>query len=266
MNKENKEQLKKILENEYFQPTLIKYEEKHKELMDSGFTDKQATVKILDYLTDILTSSTEGVEEVINERFNDGLIKDKAQTRKSVAGNNFQKLVTYSLLKNVKIGNLSNNIIVTLTASNNKIIKEYAVIHANEEEQKPDVDVLVYNANIEKNTLPIVIFSCKTSMRERAGQTYKWKLLLDIATSECEHISDTPECPHNLYKIKYDKTRDVYMVFTTSDLYNEVSQPQIAGMFSFFDKTYVTKPAAPSVSNLETFSNVIDFLNNIYTE
>lgn len=50
MNKENKEQLKKISKNKYFQPTFIKYEEKHKELMDSGFADEQATIKILDYL------------------------------------------------------------------------------------------------------------------------------------------------------------------------------------------------------------------------
>lgn len=29
-----------------------------------------------------------------------------------------------------------------------------------------------------------MILSIKTSLRERAGQTYKWKLLMEIATTE----------------------------------------------------------------------------------
>lgn len=266
MNTENKNQLKKIENNKYFFPTKLLFEQKLKLLKNSGLNEKESMIKILDYLTEILITSQENVEKIIEERFNKKLITDKDQARKSVAGNNFQKLVAYSLLKNIEVKNLPNNIIVTLTTKNNKIINEYAVIHAFEEEQKPDVDVLVYNKNIEENTLPIVIFSCKTSMRERAGQTYKWKLLLDIATSKCEYIQDNPECPHNKYQLQYNNKRKNFMCFTTSDLYNEVSQPQIAGMFSFFDKTYVTKPSAPSVSNLETFSNVINFLNSIYTK
>lgn len=264
MNKENKEQLKKIEKNEYFGPTKLIFEQKFNKLISFGFSKEKAMVRILDYLYDILTLSQSGVEKIIDKRFKKGIIKDKNQTRKSVGGNNFQKLVAYSLLKNIQIGNLPKNIVVTLTTSNNKIINEYATINTFQEKQKPDVDILIYSKEIEKNKLPIVIFSCKTSMRERAGQTYKWKLLLDIATTQCKHISETPECPHNIYQIEYNNQRKIYMCFVTSDLYNEINQPQIAGMLSFFDKSYITKSEKFSVSNLENFSKVVCFLNNVF--
>jgi len=46
------------------------------------------------------------------------------------------------------------------------------------------MDLVLYTISNEETMLDCIIISLKTSLRERAGQTYKWKLLLEIATTE----------------------------------------------------------------------------------
>lgn len=72
-------------------------------------------------------------------------------------------------------------------------------------------------------------------------------------------------CPKNIYNLQYDNSRRVIMNFVTADLYNEVNQPQINGMFNFFDNAYITKPNGEfNNNNIRCFSNIIDDLNEIY--
>jgi len=62
------------------------------------------------------------------------------------------------------------------------LIEKYATIKVGDDFQKPDIDLMIYN-NSEPERHPVIIYSIKTSLRERAGQTYRWKLLMDIVSS-----------------------------------------------------------------------------------
>lgn len=248
----------------YFPYALPTYNEKLNELFvelrSNGIVDveKEGYKIILSYLTEIMQEAQQSVDEHIQHRFETGEITDKDQARKNAAGNVFQQFVAYTLSKNIVIGNINKDVVVT--TSTKKILEDYASISVGEDIQKPDSDVLIYSPS-DTNS-PIINFSCKTSFRERAGQTYKWKLLCDIAACECEHKVDNEKCPANIYRLDYHPQRKIYMCFVTSDFYNEIGQPQIAGMFNFFDKSFVTKPNV--TGSIESFENVIDFINNIY--
>lgn len=76
--------------------------------------------------------------------------------------------------------------------------------------------------------------SLKTSLRERAGQTYRWKLLLEIATTE-NQIKDK-------YNIAYDSAAMPIVCFATVNFYNEINNPQHRGMLKFFDNAFIGKP------------------------
>ena len=105
--------------------------------------------------------------------------------------------------------------------------------------------------------------SCKTSCRERAGQTYKWKLLCDLATCNCIYKNGNPNCPSTRYNLNYTPTKPIKMCFVTADFYNELIQPQISGMFSFFDCSYVAKPVSPN-NNVLPLHNIIQYINTIF--
>lgn len=263
--KHNKNLILKFENTEYFKPSVTQYNQELQRLIAQNQDEKLSEKLILNNLKRILWNSQDGVTKIIDERILKGEIRDAAQARKSVAGNNFQRLVAYSLARNVVIGNITGKIFVA-TTSKDKILEKYATIHVGYDGdiQKPDSDILLYSDN-EKE--PLINFSCKTSLRERAGQTYKWKLLMDIANCKCEHSKNIKSCPVNLYNIKYENTRKVFMCFVTSDLYDEVNQPQTTGMFNFFDKAFITKSKEefknPSIS---TFSTVVDYLNSIYNK
>lgn len=106
-------------------------------------------------------------------------------------------------------------------------------------------------------------FSCKTSCRERAGQTYKWKLMCDLATCNCDHKEENPNCPVTRYNLTYIPSRPILTCFATTDFYDELSNPQISAMFHFFDFSYIAKTTSPSdsVSILET---VVDDINQVF--
>jgi type II restriction enzyme len=60
---------------------------------------------------------------------------------------------------------------------------EISVVNVDGETQKPDCDLVIYSLNEKISLKKCIIISLKTSLREGAGQTYKWKLLMEIATS-----------------------------------------------------------------------------------
>lgn len=150
---------------------------------------------------------------------------------------------------------------VVVATSAADIVDQYAAIHVGDDIQKPDSDILVYSE--EDDTSPILIFSCKTSCRERAGQTYKWKLLCDLATCEREHKGSSPACPATKYHLAYMPKRKVQMGFNTADLYEELKNPQISAMFSFFDHAYIAKIESPA-NNIVPLKKIVDDLNAVF--
>lgn len=265
LKKENQKVLRRLEKAMYFIPTISVFNDRLNSLIDADTSEQEATIKIMSFLTDILKSSQSLVEDIIQGRIASGEIKDASQARKSVAGNNFQRLIAYSVIRNILVGNIPKDVIVNVGhTSKHPILEEYATITVgdSDDSQKPDSDVLIYK---DDSTSPIINFSCKTSLRERAGQTYKWKLLVDIANSTCPHIAESESCPKNVYKLQYNNSKKVVMNFVTADLYGEVNQPQISGMFNFFDNSYVTKPDYVVKSNdICSFEHFIDNINNLY--
>ena len=158
----------------------------------------------------------------------------------------FASFISYLFLKNKELGNISQNVFITNKSQAIKKFGEDFTIHIGEETQKPDCDLLIYN-----NEKKIIIISLKTSLRERAGQTYKWKLLLEIATSD-NSIRDK-------YKIKYKGTKMPLVCFATVNFYDEINNPQQRGMFKFFDKAFIAKPYGKTdfVSNM---SDMVEFI------
>lgn len=256
----------KLEKMEYFSAILHLYEKKYDDIVNELIEDgkkkdeakKEAYKIILSHLHDLMREAEGSIEKVINDKISKGKIKDASQTRKSVAGNLFQQLIAYTLAKNIIEKNIDKKVVVSLSAN---ILNEYAVIKVGDDEQKPDSDILVYS--VEDETSPIINFSCKTSCRERAGQTYKWKLLSDLATCSCAHKKGNKDCPVNKYGLEYNPKRKVYMCFITADFYDEIKNKQIVAMFNFFDNSYVAKTVS-SEKTVKTLQNVIDDINNYY--
>jgi type II restriction enzyme len=96
-----------------------------------------------------------------------------------------------------------------------------------------------------------MIISLKTSLRERAGQTYKWKLLMEIAASN--------DSLKEKYNISYNPKEMPLVCFATVNFYNEINNPQHRGMFKFFDQSFIAKNVdADFISRL---SSLPDFVN-----
>lgn len=220
MKKEIFKEKNEIERNENMQKSL---EILHKYIKEYG------SIKAFDYLHEIMRESQTFVEELLNKRKKENQEYDKDQARKTIAGNNFQFLVLYLLIYNIENGNLPEDLIV-LKKKRHKILDEYASIKVGDEIQKPDLDLIAFT---EDNTKPVVIYSCKTSLRERAGQTYRWKLLVDI-TKHCPKLVEK-------YQLEYPEKRKILTGFITTNFYNEIMQPQQKGMLTFFDYSYIAK-------------------------
>lgn len=231
----------------YFTPLKKNFKKKVKEV---------GAEKALSCLTEVMQSSTEEVEKIIEKRIKSGEINDASQTRKAVAGNGFQGLVTYALIYLQNEGLINKDLIITLKPKQHKLIEKYATIQVGDDVQKPDVDLMIYhNQKLEKT--PVLIFSMKTSLRERAGQTYKWKLLMDIATSK-----DCTKIKHK-YGLSFEVKADFRLGFITTNFYNEITKPQQVGMLNFFDFVYLTKLGEfkPPIAE---FSQIVSDLKSLY--
>ncbi len=231
-----------------FEPTWQKALDKIEELSKKGFNGE---IEVFDYVEEIMRSSQPLIERLLDERVKLGEIKSKDQARKTIAGNNFQFLILELLKLNQKKGNLDKDLIIEKKKTN-ELIERYAVIKVAEETQKPDIDLIVYKENSDN----IIVFSCKTSLRERAGQTYKWKLLLDIA-KECPKLQEK-------YELSYPKEKKVFTGFITPNFYNEITKPQQRGMIKFFDYAYIGKKIEEDF--IKPLSNIIDDLNHLFQE
>lgn len=265
--KKCKKAIRNIKRKIYFPAALPVYEDVLAEIiaeqiaagLDEDAAKKVATKKVLSRLHDIMRIAQPLVEQVITDRVTSGEIKDANQARKSAAGNVFQQMLAYAIAQNIIIGNITKPVVVTMSVKS--LIKQYASIKVDKDTLKPDSDVIVYS--LDEGEKPIMNFSCKTSCRERAGQTYKWKLMCDLATCSCDHKEGNPHCPVTKYNLTYTPSRQILTCFATTDFYDELGNSQISAMFNFFDYSYIAKPTSPSdrVSTLET---VVDDINQVF--
>ncbi len=233
----------KLLENIYYmKPILAKVKEKVKAV---------GTVAAFDYIHEVLLASKSDVEKMLDQRIIDKEITDKSQARKSIAGAAFSNIMQYLFLKCKDENKVKNNIFIT-NKTKNSIFEDMVTIHVDGETQKPDMDLIVYSLNEKGVINRAIIISLKTSLRERAGQTYKWKLLLEIAIGSSEIKKK--------YNIRYDAKKMPLVCFATVNFYNEINNPQHRGMFKFFDNSFIGKPLkANFISNL---SKIVDYANS----
>lgn len=221
--------------------------------------EKAAARLILSQLHDVMRDAQPAVDQLIEKRIAAKKIQDVAQARKNAAGNVFQQLFAYTVAQNVILGNITKPVAVTTSASS--LLKQYASIHVGDDVLTPDSDVLIYAPDADDS--PIMNFSCKTSCRERAGQTYKWKLLCDLATCQCQRAEGMPNCLAARYHLTYKPTHPIITCFVTADFYDEICNPQISAMFRFFDHSYLAKPI-PLAKGVQALDCVIDTINRTF--
>ena len=243
----------KVLENIKATP----YMEKTIALIDAFVANhsnkelKNAYLKVFDKIFDILNEAKPFVDEYLKTRKKKGEIKDEKQALKSIAGNSFSLSLIYIFLKNKEVGNIREDIFITSQISTVPLLKDILIINVDGEIQKPDCDIIVYSLDGEDLLKRCMILSLKTSLRERAGQTYKWKLLMEIATSD-HPIKEK-------YNIDYNTDRMPLVAFATVNFYNEINNPQHRGMFKFFDKSFIAKDVdADFISRMSTLPQYVN--------
>lgn len=208
--------------------------------------------EIFDKLYDYLENNKNTVKKLTQKRVEKGEIRSSDQAIKSIVGMAFSNLIIWVFLKNKEQNNIKENIFIT---SNIRKIKEWQnlfLIKVGEETQKPDVDLVIYSLSADNSLNKCIILSLKTSLRERAGQTYKWKLLMEIAKGDSK-LKDK-------YDISYNPPVLPLVCFATVNFYNEINNPQNRGMFKFFDCSFIGK-------NIETkdfikpLSYIVEYVN-----
>ena len=245
LNSSNRWELANITQRYYVPPMLRLYQRA---------VEQTGLPHAADHLSAIMREGHREVEKLLAARKAAGKIKDVDQARKNVAGNAFQALVFCALASLQAARLIPGHLIFTLKTRTNSHLGESAIT-VGPEKIKPDIDLLVYS---ETNyNAPVCIYSLKTSLRERAGQTHRWKILLDIVTAEnCRSIKQK-------YDLQYSGRTNFMMAMVTTNFYDEITNPQQRGLLRFFDYVYLTKPG-----NFEQpvarFSGIADDLVEIY--
>jgi type II restriction enzyme len=249
LNKIENKVLENIKATPYMQKTIVLIEDFVENHADKD--RKVAYLAVFDEIFHILNKAKSYVDEYLQERKDKGEIKDEKQALKSIAGNSFSLALVYIFLKNKEIGNIREDIFITSQLSQVPSFREVSVIHVDGETQKPDCDLVIYSLNKNGTLKKCMILSLKTSLRERAGQTYKWKLLMEIATS------DNPI--KEKYNIDYNPEKMPLVGFATINFYDEINNPQHRGMFKFFDKSFIAKNVdADFIARMSTLPNYIN--------
>lgn len=247
LNKEEQKLLLDIKNSFYMQPTLKRI----KSFTKQQNTSNQVWRTVFDQIYNILCEAKEEVEDILKKRKQRGEIKDIRQSMKSIAGNTFSSAIIYIFLQNKIVANIRPEIFITSKKSQVKNFKNISTIYVDGETQKPDCDLIIFTKKENGDVNKCMILSLKTSLRERAGQTYKWKLLMEIASSE-NSIKEK-------YNISYHPERMPLVCFATVNFYDEINKPQHKGMFKFFDKSFIAKPINKDF--ISPLSSLVDFVN-----
>ena len=219
------------------------------DFLSNSDKDYQSAIRdSFDHIYEFMRNSQDEGERILENRIDKGEITDASQAKKSIAGHMFSNMMRYIFIKNKEAGNIFGSIFIATKAIAVKKLGEDLVVHIGEETQNPDCDIIIYNEETKK----IIILSLKTSLKERAGQTIKWKLLLEIATSKNEIKKK--------YDISYHGRQMPIVCFGTVNFYNEINQPQQRGLLKLFDASFIAKTNVKSdivisMSELPNFVN-----------
>jgi type II restriction enzyme len=227
-------------------------------ILDSN--SPQTYVLAFDQLHDIIKDGENEVNSLIRQRKERKEIKDEGQARKSCVGNIFAYSVIYIFLKNKEIGLINPEIYITNKVSEIAGFEVISTIKmADGEQQKPDFDLIIYKNTNLSNYPKCIILSLRTSLRERAAQTYKWKLLLEIA-------NDTQSQVREKYGITYDAPELPLICFATVNFYKEINNPQQRGMLKFFDRAFLARELDDTDGDfIVLLSTLVDFVNSHFT-
>ena len=237
-----------IRDNPYMKKTLELIEER---VGKPKQKPEDAYQSVFDELYEILNEAKAFVDDYLADRKQKGEITDEKQAIKSIAGNSFSLALIFIFLKNKELGNIRNDIFITSQKSKVPSFDEISVINVDGETQKPDCDLVIYSLNKDQTLNKCMILSLKTSLRERAGQTYKWKLLMEIATT-CDVVQKK-------YNITYNPKVVPKICFATVNFYDEINQPQHRGMFKFFDQSFIAKDI--NANFIARLSSLPDYVN-----
>lgn len=239
LNKEEQKKLQEICNKAYMQPVLERIKQ---------YEQQYGLQSVLDYLHAIILASKDDVELLIQQRVTDGFIKDANQSRKSIVGSIFPFCVVYVFLVMKARGEIPSNIYIA-SNKNNTLLENMLTVYIDGETQKPDMDLIIYSEKPDKTLHKCIILSLKTSLRERAGQTYRWKLLLEIATTE-NKIKEK-------YNISYNSAEMPIVCFATINFYDEINNPRYRGMLKFFDNSFIGRPVDSEL--ISRLSALIDY-------
>lgn len=249
LNRDEIKEIKAITSKPYMQKAITLVEAFVKN--HSNNCIKTNFIMVFDEIFHILNEARPFVEKYLSLRKQQGEIRDEKQSLKSIAGNSFSLILMYIFLKNKELGNIKPNIFITNKVSKVPSFEDISTINVDGETQKPDCDIVIYSLNKNGSFKKCMILSLKTSLRERAGQTYKWKLLMEIATSD-NSIKEK-------YNIVYKAAKMPLVAFATVNFYNEINNPQHKGMFKFFDKSFIAKNVdADFISRMSTLPQYVN--------
>ncbi|CAN5431722.1 hypothetical protein BH20ACI1_BH20ACI1_12060 [soil metagenome] len=248
LNKEENKTLTKIKAVPYLAETLKQID---KFVANNVQTPKENWKLVFNQIHNILFQALPFVNEYLAKRKQSGEIQNEKQAIKSIAGNSFSQALVYIFLNNKIHENVRSDVFITSQKSKVRNFNKLSTINVDGETQKPDCDLIIYTYTENKELPNCIILSLKTSLRERAGQTYKWKLLMEIATS-ANSIKEK-------YNISYEADEMPLVCFATVNFYNEINNPQHRGMFKFFDNAFIAKDVnADFISKL---SELPDYVN-----
>lgn len=216
--------------------------------------DRDIWLKAFNKIYEAIVSSKEENDKLLETKKQEGLIRDVSQSRKSIAGSIFSNAIIYVFLKNKQVCNINEDIFITSQKSKVPNFTKISTIKVGGETQKPDCDLVIYRLNKNNTLKKCIILSLKTSLRERAGQTYKWKLLMEIAS--------TKNSIKKKYNITYNPPVEPIVCFATINFYNEINNPQQKGMFKFFDKSFIARDLEEKGDFISYLSEIAEFVNS----
>lgn len=179
--------------------------------------------------------------------------KDVEQAGVSVVGDLFAWGTAYVLQLIQAEGGLSPDLSFHPRPKKHNLIEKYGTIQVAGEILKPDIDLLIYS---NQPDTPLVFVNMKTSLRERAGQTHRWKIVLDIAL-HCKQLKEK-------YELKYQEERPIKFAFATTNFYDELSKPQQRANIRFFDFVYLARDDRQIPASVSRFSQLPADLRSLF--
>ena len=259
VEEKNDELIERLYNRTYGDLILKQYENQYTKLCRK-YGKNKARVEMGNYLGKVMNDCGPSVGRRLSKRKKEGYISDKGQAVMSLVGNGFQGIVAYYFIKNLD----RKGIMVLLNANNNPILKNRLKLKVGDNVVKPDADIVLLNPN--KKNSPIIIFSCKTSIRERIGQSLKWKLMLDIARLKCNCRKKNNKCLKCKYGMSIDFKNKIYYGFITADFYDELHSSHNLGTLNFFDSVYLANKMKSSNNKIKKLPKSIKEIKSILSQ